>query len=86
VTESPIRLADAECVGAARPQCSRGAWFDVALMHKDIGLALQTAGELHMSLPSARAADEVLTRAEELGYAHRDIAAFREVYAKMSEW
>jgi 3-hydroxyisobutyrate dehydrogenase-like beta-hydroxyacid dehydrogenase len=61
------------------------AWFDVDLMHKDIRLALATAGELHVPLPSARAADEVLTKASELGYAHRDLAALREVLAKMSE-
>ena len=38
------------------------AWFDVDLMHKDIRLALQTADELHVPLPSAHAADEVLTQ------------------------
>jgi 3-hydroxyisobutyrate dehydrogenase-like beta-hydroxyacid dehydrogenase len=58
------------------------AWFDVELMHKDIRLALQTADELHVPLPSARAADEVLTEAGELGYGHRDIAAIREVLTK----
>jgi 3-hydroxyisobutyrate dehydrogenase-like beta-hydroxyacid dehydrogenase len=61
------------------------AWFDVELMHKDIRLALQTADELHVPLPSARAADEVLTAAGELGYEHRDIAALREVLAEESE-
>jgi 3-hydroxyisobutyrate dehydrogenase len=55
------------------------AWFDVDLMHKDIRLALETADELHVPLASAHAADEVLTRAGELGYGHRDIAALREV-------
>jgi 3-hydroxyisobutyrate dehydrogenase-like beta-hydroxyacid dehydrogenase len=61
------------------------AWFDVDLMHKDIRLALRTADELHVPLPSAQAADEVLTRADELGYGHRDIAALREVLTKWSE-
>lgn len=60
------------------------AWFDVGLMHKDIGLALQTADELHVPVPSAAAADQVLTEAERLGYEHRDIAALREVLDKMS--
>jgi 3-hydroxyisobutyrate dehydrogenase-like beta-hydroxyacid dehydrogenase len=60
------------------------AWFDVELMHKDIRLALETAGELHIPAPSAHAADEVLTKASELGYGHRDIAAIHEVLAKMS--
>ena len=61
------------------------AWFDVDLMHKDIRLALQTADELHVPLPSAHAADGVLSKADELGYGHRDIAALREVLAKWSE-
>jgi 3-hydroxyisobutyrate dehydrogenase-like beta-hydroxyacid dehydrogenase len=61
------------------------AWFDVDLMHKDIRLALGTANELHVPLLSARAADEVLTKASELGYAHRDLAALHEVLTKMSE-
>ena len=58
------------------------AWFDVGLMHKDIRLALETAKELGVPTPSAAAADEVLSKAEELGYEHRDIAALREVLAK----
>jgi 3-hydroxyisobutyrate dehydrogenase-like beta-hydroxyacid dehydrogenase len=55
------------------------AWFDVALMDKDIRLALEAADELDLTLPSATVADEMLTRASELGYAHRDLAALHEV-------
>lgn len=55
------------------------AWFDVAMMHKDIRLALDTARELNVAVPSAQAADEVLTKAGELGYEHRDIAGARQV-------
>jgi 3-hydroxyisobutyrate dehydrogenase-like beta-hydroxyacid dehydrogenase len=58
------------------------AWFDIELMHKDIRLARQAADELATPLPSAAVADEVLTRAGELGYAHRDIAALHEVLAR----
>jgi 3-hydroxyisobutyrate dehydrogenase-like beta-hydroxyacid dehydrogenase len=61
------------------------AWFDVGLMHKDIRLALEAAGQLNVPLPSARAADEALTRATELGYEHRDIAALFEVLGKTSD-
>ncbi len=57
-------------------------WFDVALMHKDIRLARQAGDELAIPLPSAAAADEILSKAEELGYAHRDIAALHEVLAQ----
>jgi 3-hydroxyisobutyrate dehydrogenase-like beta-hydroxyacid dehydrogenase len=58
------------------------AWFDVQLMHKDIRLALDTARELNVPLPSAAVADGMLARAAELGYAHRDIAAFFQVLAR----
>jgi 3-hydroxyisobutyrate dehydrogenase-like beta-hydroxyacid dehydrogenase len=55
------------------------AWFDVTMMQKDIRLALEAADELAIPLPSAAVADELLTRASELGYAHRDLAALHEV-------
>ncbi len=58
------------------------AWFDVALMHKDIRLARAAAGELAVPLPTAAVADEMLSRASELGYEHRDLAALHEVLAK----
>jgi 3-hydroxyisobutyrate dehydrogenase-like beta-hydroxyacid dehydrogenase len=61
------------------------AWFDVGLMHKDIHLALTAAREHDVPLPSARAAEEVLERATELGYAHRDIAAIHEALARMGQ-
>src|SRR4029077_1783556 len=54
-------------------------WFDVSLMHKDIGLALETAREHDVPLPSAEVAEKILERAGERGYEHRDIAALYEV-------
>jgi 3-hydroxyisobutyrate dehydrogenase-like beta-hydroxyacid dehydrogenase len=57
------------------------AWFDVELMQKDIRLARETANDLAIPLPSATVADKMLTRARELGYAHRDLAALHEVLA-----
>ncbi len=60
------------------------AWFDIALMHKDIRLARETGAELATLMPSAAVADDVLSQAEELGYAHRDIAGMLEVLAKLS--
>jgi 3-hydroxyisobutyrate dehydrogenase len=48
------------------------AWFDVSLMQKDVALALDTGRELHVPLPSAAAADEVLTLARASGYERRD--------------
>ena len=58
------------------------AWFDVAMMQKDIRLALQAAQAIDVPLPSAAAADQMLTRAHELGYEHRDIAALHEVLSR----
>ena len=59
------------------------AWFDVGLMHKDIRLAIATAAERDVPLPSAGVADDVLTRAGELGYERRDIAALLEVLRQL---
>jgi 3-hydroxyisobutyrate dehydrogenase-like beta-hydroxyacid dehydrogenase len=60
------------------------AWFDVGLMHKDIRLALAMGDELGLRLPSAHAADDELTEAENLGYGHRDIASAYDVLATMA--
>lgn len=57
------------------------AWFDVALMQKDIQLARQVGNDLQISLPSAAVVDEMLTEARTLGYAHRDLAALHQVLA-----
>ena len=60
------------------------AWFDVELMHKDIRLAIATGQREHLPLPSAAVADELLTRASELGHGHHDIAALYDVLAQTS--
>ena len=57
-------------------------WFDVELMHKDLRLALATAHERGVPLPSASVADKVLTEATEAGYEHHDIASMYEVLSK----
>ena len=61
------------------------AWFDIALMHKDIRLALATARELDVPLPSGGVADELLARATDLGYERRDIAAIFEALGRIAE-
>jgi 3-hydroxyisobutyrate dehydrogenase-like beta-hydroxyacid dehydrogenase len=60
------------------------AWFDIGLMQKDIVLALDTARQLRVPLPSAATADEMLTLARAAGYEHRDIAALFEVLAQLT--
>ncbi len=61
------------------------SWFDIALMHKDISLAATTGRERGVPLPSADVADDVLGRAAELGYEHRDIAALFDFLGAISE-
>jgi 3-hydroxyisobutyrate dehydrogenase-like beta-hydroxyacid dehydrogenase len=61
------------------------AWFDVSLMHKDIALAIDTGRQLHAPLPSAAAADQVLTLATGSGYEHRDLASLYEVLAHATD-
>jgi 3-hydroxyisobutyrate dehydrogenase len=60
------------------------AWFDVSLMQKDVVLALDTARQMRVALPSAATADEMLTLARAAGYEHRDIAALFEVLARLT--
>jgi 3-hydroxyisobutyrate dehydrogenase-like beta-hydroxyacid dehydrogenase len=60
------------------------AWFDIGLMQKDVVLALDTARQLHVPLPSAAVADELLTVARALGYERRDLAALFEVLAQLA--
>jgi 3-hydroxyisobutyrate dehydrogenase-like beta-hydroxyacid dehydrogenase len=60
------------------------AWFDVSLMQKDVALALDTGRDLRVPLPSAAAADTVLTVARASGYERRDIAALFEVLANLT--
>ena len=59
-------------------------WFDIELMHKDIRLARQAGDELAATLPSAAVADTILSKAEDLGYGHHDIAAIHRVLAELS--
>jgi 3-hydroxyisobutyrate dehydrogenase-like beta-hydroxyacid dehydrogenase len=60
------------------------AWFDVGLMQKDVVLALDAARQLRVPLPSAAAADELLTVARALGYERRDLAALFEVLGRIA--
>jgi len=59
------------------------AWFDVGLMQKDIVLALEAARELRVPLPSAAAADEMLTLARAHGHEHHDLAALYQTLRQL---
>ena len=60
------------------------AWFDVRMMRKDLRLALASARELEVPLPSTTVADELLSTASKLGYEHRDIAVLFRVLSEMT--
>ena len=61
MTESPIGSPMLKARAELVLDLPDEAWFDVGLMQKDIVLALDTARELHVPLPSAATADQVLT-------------------------
>jgi 3-hydroxyisobutyrate dehydrogenase-like beta-hydroxyacid dehydrogenase len=82
MTQSPIGSAMLKARAPLVLDLPEDAWFDVRLMHKDIQLALSVAGDLDIRLPSAEVADKALSRAEDLGYGRRDIAALYEVLTR----
>ena len=53
-------------------------------MHKDIELALAAARDLDIPLPTAQRAEEILERADALGYEHRDLAALFQVLEEIA--
>ena len=50
------------------------AWFDVTMMQKDLGLALESGREEGLRMPATTVTDTLLTMARSAGYEHRDIA------------
>ncbi|HEY5196017.1 MAG TPA: NAD(P)-dependent oxidoreductase [Solirubrobacteraceae bacterium] len=60
------------------------AWFDVNLMHKDLGLTLEQGRSLHVPLPSTAVASELLSTARALGYGAQDIVAVFDVLAQLA--
>jgi 3-hydroxyisobutyrate dehydrogenase-like beta-hydroxyacid dehydrogenase len=61
MTQSPIGSPMLKARAALVLDLPDDAWFDIQFMQKDIVLALDAARELHVPLPSASTADEVLT-------------------------
>ena len=84
MTESAIGSPMLKARAALVLDLPEEAWFDVGLMQKDVALALDTARELRVPLPSAAAADELLTVARGLGYERRDLASLFEVLAHLA--
>ena len=84
MTQSPIGSPMLKARAAIVLDLPDEAWFDVGLMQKDLVLALDTARQLRVPLPSAAIADELLTVARALGYERRDLAALFEVLARLA--
>ena len=62
----------------------RDAWFDVAMMQKDLQLALDQAHATGVTLPTTALAQEWLTAARGLGLGARDFATVFDVLATVS--
>jgi 3-hydroxyisobutyrate dehydrogenase-like beta-hydroxyacid dehydrogenase len=54
------------------------------MMQKDLVLALDTARQLRVPLPTAATADQLLTVARAAGYERRDIAALFEMLGQLT--
>ena len=81
MTESPIGSPMLKTRAPLVFDLPDDAWFDIELMQKDIRLALSVANDLNVPLASADVADKALSRAKELGYGRRDLAALFQVLA-----
>jgi 3-hydroxyisobutyrate dehydrogenase-like beta-hydroxyacid dehydrogenase len=84
MTQSPIGSPMLKARADLVLDLPEDAWFDVSLMQKDVVLALDTARQLGVPLPTAAAADEMLTLARASGYERRDIAAVFEVLSHLT--
>jgi 3-hydroxyisobutyrate dehydrogenase-like beta-hydroxyacid dehydrogenase len=85
MTQSPIGSPMLKARAPLVLDLPKEAWFDVSLMQKDLRLALQSARDLKVPLPSTAVADGLLSTARDLGYEHRDIAVFFRVLSELVE-
>jgi 3-hydroxyisobutyrate dehydrogenase-like beta-hydroxyacid dehydrogenase len=60
------------------------AWFDLTQMQKDVGLALEQGRLWQVPMPSATAANELLTEGRALGYGGKDLVAVFDVLAQLA--
>jgi 3-hydroxyisobutyrate dehydrogenase-like beta-hydroxyacid dehydrogenase len=65
-------------------QMPQEVWFNVAMMQKDVQLALDMGRELGVPLPSTNLVSELLSKAEEMGYRDKDFAVLFNVLARMA--
>lgn len=60
------------------------AWFDVAMMQKDLLLALDTARTVDVPMPTTAVTNELLTTARGMGLGHHDFAVLYHTIARMA--
>ncbi len=60
------------------------AWFDVTMMQKDMGLALELGRQLSVPLPTTAVTNEWLSAARSLGLGRQDFAVLCEVVAHLA--
>ena len=60
------------------------AWFDVKMMQKDTGLAMDLGRELHVPLPTTAVSNEFLSAARGMGWTKYDFACVFDVLAAMA--
>ncbi len=60
------------------------AWFNVNMMQKDMLLALELGRQVDVPLPTTSTANQFLTAARGMGFAHEDFAVIFRVLARMS--
>jgi len=60
------------------------AWFDVNMMQKDLGLALDLGREVKVPLPTTATCNEYLNAARGMGLEKQDFAIMFEVLSRMS--
>lgn len=65
-------------------QMPKEAWFDVTMMQKDLGLALDLGRELAVPLPTTATANQWLTAAQGMGLGEQDFAALCEVLTRLT--
>lgn len=65
-------------------QMPEEAWFDVAMMQKDLLLALEMGRQLQVPLPTTAVTNELLTAARAQGLERQDFAVIFEVLARMA--
>ena len=83
VVKGPKGFMTAPVTWIPRPNSARQT-STTSLLQKDVALALDTGRGLQVPLPSAAAADSVLTIARAFGYERRDIAALFQVLAHLA--